>query len=401
MNSHNNIEHRISCRNLYKIFGDDPSRQLQSLGSHESREELLARTGAVVAVRDVSFDVQIGETFVIMGLSGSGKSTLVRCLSRLIEATSGEIWIDGEEIGAMDSRALREFRRHKVAMVFQHFGNLPHKNVLDNVAYGLEIQGMNRSLRSSRALEVIELVGLLGWEYNYPHELSGGMQQRVGLARALAVDPEILLFDEPFSALDPLIRRDMQNELLNLQRKVKKTIVFITHDIIEAVKLGDRVAIMKDGRFIQIGTPTDVIMNPVNEYVRDFVEDVPRSKVLTASSVARPLPIIKIDQIHEHLLNDRAIEDSSLVCVVDEHDKFVGTLESASIRGRRESVMADTTPPLNTSTPCCAEDTTLESVLQQFGSGNDQIVVVSSDGHIIGGVTKDDVVASLTSNPIE
>ena len=401
MNLCNNIGGRISCRNLYKIFGNDAKRHLESLGNDESRDELLARTGAVVAVRDVSFDVQIGETFVIMGLSGSGKSTLVRCLSRLIEATSGEIWIDGEEIGAMDSRALQEFRRHKVAMVFQHFGNLPHKNVLDNVAYGLEIQGMNRSLRSSRALEIIELVGLLGWEYHYPHELSGGMQQRVGLARALAVDPEILLFDEPFSALDPLIRRDMQNELLNLQRKVKKTIVFITHDIIEAVKLGDRIAIMKDGKFIQIGTPTDVIMSPVNEYVKDFVEDVPRSKVLKASSIARPMPIIKIDQIDENLLNGLAIEESGLVCVVDEHDKFVGTLESAGIRGRPESTRYDTTPLIKTSTPWCLEDTTLESVLQKLGSGNDQIVVVSSDGHIIGGVTKDDVVESLTSSPIE
>ena len=267
---------RLVCRNLWKVFGDGDRDVIDSIDSNASREEVLAQTGCVLAVRDVSFHVREGETFVIMGLSGSGKSTLVRCLGRLIEPTRGRIFIDGEDLLAMSKRELREIRRRKMGMVFQHFGNFPHKRVLENVVYGLQVQGIDKATQRRRAAEVIELVGLSGWEERYPHELSGGMQQRVGLARALAVDPQILLFDEPFSALDPLIRRDMQDQLIGLQQMVRKTMVFITHDFLEALKVGDRVAIMKDGEFVQIGTPEELVSNPVNDYVRDFTRDVPQ-----------------------------------------------------------------------------------------------------------------------------
>ena len=250
------------CRNLWKVFGDGARDLADSIDPALSREEVLAQTGCVLAVRDVSFHVREGETFVIMGLSGSGKSTLVRCLGRLIEPTRGEILIDGEDLLAMNKQQLRDVRRHKMGMVFQHFGNFPHKRVLDNVAYGLQVQGVDKAIQLNRAAEVIEMVGLTGWEERYPHELSGGMQQRVGLARALAVDPEILLFDEPFSALDPLIRRDMQDQLIGLQQLVQKTMVFITHDFLEALKVGDRVAIMKDGEFVQTGTPEETCLQP-------------------------------------------------------------------------------------------------------------------------------------------
>ena len=279
---------RLVCRNLWKVFGDGGPDLVDSVDPALSREEVLAQTGCVLAVRDVSFHVREGETFVIMGLSGSGKSTLVRCLGRLVEPTRGQVHIDGEDLLAMSKHQLRDIRRHKMGMVFQHFGNFPHKRVLDNVVYGLQVQGIDKTTQRRRAAEVIELVGLSGWEERYPHELSGGMQQRVGLARALAVDPEILLFDEPFSALDPLIRREMQDQLIGLQQMVRKTMVFITHDFLEALKVGDRVAIMKDGEFVQIGSPEELVSNPVNDYVRDFTRDVPRSKVLTARSVMTP-----------------------------------------------------------------------------------------------------------------
>jgi len=272
---------KISCRNVWRIFGPHPERIKDTLDPSLSKAEIQEKTGYVVAVKDVSFDVEQGEVFVVMGLSGSGKSTLVRCISRLIEPTSGHIIVDGEDVMAMDEKHLRELRRHKMSMVFQHFGLFPHRRIIDNVTFGLEVQGVSKASRRERAQKVLEQVGLTGWERYYPRELSGGMQQRVGLARALAVNPEILLFDEPFSALDPLIRRDMQDELINLQKVVKKTIIFITHDFLEALKLGDRIAIMKDGEFVQIGTPEDVVAHPVDDYVKDFTLDVPRSKVLS------------------------------------------------------------------------------------------------------------------------
>ncbi|GGO98922.1 quaternary amine ABC transporter ATP-binding protein [Wenjunlia tyrosinilytica] len=280
----------VSVRGLWKVFGPKADRvpdtpELCGL----SRRDLMDRTGCTAAVRDVSFDVSPGEVFVVMGLSGSGKSTLVRCLTRLIEPTTGEIVFEGEDIRAADEKRLRELRRHKFSMVFQHFGLLPHRRVLDNVSYGLEIRGTGRAERTRRAQEVVELVGLAGYEHSYPDQLSGGMQQRVGLARALAGDPDVLFFDEPFSALDPLIRRDMQNEVIRLHHEVGKTMVFITHDLSEALKLGDRILIMRDGRMVQCGTGDELVGAPADDYVKEFVRDVPRSHVLTLRWIMRPV----------------------------------------------------------------------------------------------------------------
>jgi glycine betaine/proline transport system ATP-binding protein len=278
----------VSVRDLWKVFGPKAgsvptSPELRSL----DRRELMERHGNTIAVREVSFDVAAGEVFVVMGLSGSGKSTLVRCLTRLVEPTSGQVLFEGEDLLAAGEKRLRELRRHKFSMVFQHFGLLPHRRVIDNVGYGLEIRGASRTDRARRAMEVIELVGLVGSEHRYPEELSGGMQQRVGLARALAGEPDVLFFDEPFSALDPLIRRDMQSEVCRLHDELGKTMVFITHDLSEALRLGDRIAIMRDGAIVQIGTGDQLVGAPADDYVRDFVRDVPRADVLTLRWIMR------------------------------------------------------------------------------------------------------------------
>ncbi|MGW0822798.1 quaternary amine ABC transporter ATP-binding protein [Streptomyces sp. NPDC002845] len=278
----------FSVRNLWKVFGPKAERVPGSELADLPTDELRRRAGCTVAVRDVSFDVRKGEVFVVMGLSGSGKSTLVRCLTRLIEPTSGALEIDGEDVLAMDRNRLRELRRHRAAMVFQHFGLLPHRSVLDNVAYGLEIQGVGKLDRRAQAMKMVDKVGLAGMEHRRPTQLSGGQQQRVGLARALAVDPEVLLFDEPFSALDPLIRRDMQEEVIRLHREEGRTMVFITHDLQEALKLGDRIMLMRDGAIVQIGTPEEIVASPADEYVRDFVRDVPREQVITVRNAMRP-----------------------------------------------------------------------------------------------------------------
>jgi glycine betaine/proline transport system ATP-binding protein len=277
----------VSCREVWKVYGPKADSIVGSPDASLPRAELLEKTGCVAAVRDVSFDVSPGEVFVVMGLSGSGKSTLVRMLNRLHDPTSGQILIDGEDILQLDDERLRELRRNKISMVFQHFGLLPHRVITDNVGFGLEIQGMEKDARAAKAKDVLDVVGLGAWGNSYPDELSGGMQQRVGLARALATDPKIMLFDEPFSALDPLIRRDMQDEVLRLQRELKKTMIFITHDLMEALKLGDRIAIMKDGHFVQIGTPEEVVAHPADDYVADFTRDVPRAHVLTARTIMR------------------------------------------------------------------------------------------------------------------
>jgi len=279
----------VSCRSVWKVYGPHPERLVGSPEAELPRAELLEKTGCVAAVRDVSFDVGEGEVFVVMGLSGSGKSTLVRMINRLHDPTSGQVLIDGEDVSQLSDERLREMRRGKVSMVFQHFGLLPHRRIADNVSFGLEVRGVDRTERLTKATEVLEVVGLGGWGQHYPDELSGGMQQRVGLARALATDPQIMLFDEPFSALDPLIRRDMQDEVIRLQREVRKTMIFITHDLAEALKLGDRIAIMKDGMFVQVGTPEEVVGKPADDYVADFTRDVPRAHVLTAQSIMVPV----------------------------------------------------------------------------------------------------------------
>ncbi|MFJ4154380.1 glycine betaine/L-proline ABC transporter ATP-binding protein [Pseudomonas sp. NPDC089752] len=263
---------KIEVKNVFKIFGDRADEALRLIRNQQSKEQVLAQTGCVVGVNDLSLSIGSGEIFVIMGLSGSGKSTLVRHFNRLIDPTSGQILVDGEDILQYDMEALRDFRRRKISMVFQSFGLLPHRNVLDNVAYGLKVRGESKQLCAERAQQWIETVGLKGYEKKYPHQLSGGMRQRVGLARALAADTDIILMDEAFSALDPLIRAEMQDQLLELQKTLHKTIVFITHDLDEAVRIGNRIAILKDGRLIQVGTPHQILHNPADEYVDRFVQ---------------------------------------------------------------------------------------------------------------------------------
>ncbi len=278
----------ISVRDLWKVYGPRAERIVGSAEADLPRAQLEAEHGNVVAMREVSLDVAPGEVFVVMGLSGSGKSTLIRCITRLIEPTAGSVVIEGVDVTNADDDALLQIRRHKVSMVFQHFGLLPHRTLLDNVAFGLELRGVDRAERRAIAGETLALVGLPGMGEYKPHQLSGGQQQRVGLARALATNPDIMLFDEPFSALDPLIRREMQDEIVRLRGELRKTMMFITHDLHEALRLGDRIAIMRDGRFVQVGTPADVVLNPADDYVANFVRDVPRSHVVPVSAVMSP-----------------------------------------------------------------------------------------------------------------
>ncbi len=275
----------VEVENLWKVFGNDPKRALNKEYRGLSKDELQEKLGLIVGLRDISFSVKKGELFVLMGLSGSGKSTLARTFLRLIEPTTGTIRMGGEDVTKMNRDQLRDFRRHRVSMVFQHYGLFPHFTVLDNAAYGLKARGDDKETRKKTALETLETVGLKGWEEYFPHSLSGGMQQRVGLARALATEPDLLLMDEPFSGLDPLIRRQMQDELVELQDKLHKTIIFVTHDLHEALKLGDRIAIMRNGEIIQLGGPEEVVTEPANDYVKEFVQDASPAKVLTAENI--------------------------------------------------------------------------------------------------------------------
>ena len=327
----------IELRHIWKVFGQGDGHNAIALAQGgASRTEILQQSQQTVAVRDVSFSVARGETFVVMGLSGSGKSTLIRCLARLIEPTSGHVLLSGDDLLAMTEEQLIDVRRGRMSMVFQHFGLFPHRKVIDNIAYGLEVQKVNKATRIARATEVLNIVGLDGWANHYPQQLSGGMQQRVGLARALAVDPQILLFDEPFSALDPLIRKEMQDELIRLQKTMQRTVVFITHDFSEALRLGDRIAIMKDGSFDQIGTPEEIVANPATPYVREFVNDVPRAKVLSVKTVTvdgQPVSggrtvasTVKIETIIPMLL-----ERDEPITVVDANNQVIGVVNRHSV----------------------------------------------------------------------
>ena len=327
----------LECGGVWKIFGDDRGRARSLADVGGTSQEILDETGCVVAVRDVSFSVRRGETFVVMGLSGSGKSTLIRCLSRLVEPTDGEVRIDGVVIGDLDDDELRELRRRRMSMVFQHFGLFPHRRVLDNVAFGLEVQGVPKADRYERAFEVLGSVGLEAWSDHYPQQLSGGMQQRVGLARALCVEPEILFFDEPFSALDPLIRRDMQDELLSLQAEMHRTLVFITHDFQEALKLGDRIAIMKDGVFMQLGTPEEIVSAPADDYVREFTKDAPKIKVVTVRTVLRSLSSnetirtsVPVDTVLEDVLPS-LLTGPEPIGIVDERGTLMGQVDRKAV----------------------------------------------------------------------
>jgi len=329
-------EQKICCRGVWKLFGPDPKRFLQSHQMAPTPEDLKAH-GYVAAVQNANFDVYEGEIFVIMGLSGSGKSTLVRCLSGLIDATAGEVIFDGQNLQALSEKNLVGIRRHKMGMVFQHFALLPHLTVLGNVAFPLEIQGVDRAAREKRGLEMIELVGLQGRENYYPRELSGGQQQRVGIARSLAVEPEVWFLDEPFSALDPLIRREMQDEFLRLQNVLRKTIIFITHDFDEAIRLADRIAIMKDGAIIQIGTPEKLVLAPADGYVREFTKNIPRAKVLSARSIMEPLddPAIPSLRVTPHMkiadLAPKLFDTDDDAVVVDSDGRPLGLITRQAV----------------------------------------------------------------------
>ncbi|BDW96243.1 ABC transporter ATP-binding protein [Thalassospira tepidiphila] len=332
----------IEIRNIFKIFGPDPQSALELAKGGADKDEILAKTGHTVGLHDVSLSIEQGETFVVMGLSGSGKSTLIRHLNRLIDPTAGEVSFGGEDILAMDIPTLNAFRRKRLGMVFQRFGLLPHRNVMDNVAYGLEIQGTARKDREAAASKWIERVGLAGYEAKYPDQLSGGMQQRVGLARALATDPEVLLMDEAFSALDPLIRSDMQDELMKLQAELHKTIVFITHDLDEALKIGDRIAILKDGKLVQVGRPEEIVLRPADDYVQAFTRDVNRSRVLRAKSIMEPITSGECQAVNEDWPSIQAharladilpvaLANGTSMTVRDAQDTAIGTLSPQQI----------------------------------------------------------------------
>jgi glycine betaine/proline transport system ATP-binding protein len=340
-------EPALAVRNLWKVFGPRADKVVGTPDAELSRAELKEKTGCVVGVKDVSFEVAPGEVFVVMGLSGSGKSTLVRCLTRLIEPTAGTVVLGGDDVTAASESTLREMRRTHVSMVFQHFGLLPHRQVIDNIAFGLEVRGTSKTERRKRAQEMVDLVGLTGYERSYPDQLSGGMQQRVGLARALAVDPTLMMFDEPFSALDPLIRRDMQNEVIRLHHEVGKTMVFITHDLHEALKLGDRILIMRDGEIVQVGRPDEVVGAPADAYVRDFVSDVPKSHVLTLRYLCRPPadgeslegPVVQADEVVRDAAS-KVLETRGPVRVFD-GERFLGLVDDEAIL---RVVVAEETP---------------------------------------------------------
>lgn len=335
---------KVKVENLTKVFGRNPRSILPQLKKGVSKEKILQETGHTVGVYDVSFEVLEGEIFVIMGLSGSGKSTLIRCLNLLNRPTDGKIWVDNEDIVQYDQKKLKEYRQSRAAMVFQHFGLFTHKTIIDNVVYGLEIKGLPLLERMEIARATLESVGLKGWEEKYPKELSGGMQQRVGLARALATNPDILLMDEPFSALDPLIKREMQQELLDIQARLKKTIIFITHDINEAFKLGDRVAIMKDGMIEQMGNPDEILAAPKNQYIRNFVQDIDRSRILQAKNIMfKPSTLVSVKDGLKIAIKEMEQSGISSIFVLDHERRLLGliTIDNALQALRQNQTLKD------------------------------------------------------------
>jgi glycine betaine/proline transport system ATP-binding protein len=389
---------RVSVRGLWKIFGHTPTgSEVPDDLKRKTKGQLREEDGVVLALKDVSFDVQEGETFVVMGLSGSGKSTLVRTLIRLIEPSYGEVIVDGEDILEYDEKQLIEFRRKKTAMVFQHFGLLPHRTVLENAGWGLEVQDMPKEQRDRRAHEVLEMVGLKGWENYRPSALSGGMQQRVGLARAIAADPDVLLMDEPFSGLDPLIRRDMQNELVRLQNQLHKTIIFITHDLAEALKLGNHIAIMRDGVVIQQGMPEEILAAPADDYVTEFVRDVRRTSVVTLRTLMEQ-PVLQLRESYSPKLAMEKMGFAGVVSafVVDAVGRYLGVVSFASAaeasqRGDATIVgvcIADDCPTLVVDSP-------VESALPVVQHEEGVLPVTDGDGRLVGVVQPSTVVDAM------
>lgn len=387
-------EIRVEARDVSKIFGGDPGKGIELMEKGLSKDEILEGSGQTIGVYGADFSIREGETFVLMGLSGSGKSTLIRCLNRLVEPTTGEILVDGQSIMNLDKEGLTEVRRSKMSMVFQQFGLLPHRTVLENVAYGLEVQGVPEGERYEKARESIKLVGLGGYEDKYPSELSGGMQQRVGLSRALANDPSILLMDEPFSALDPLIRRDMQEELIDLQERMRKTIVFVTHDLDEALKIGDRIALMKDGRIVQIGTGEEILTNPANEYVSDFVAGVDRSRILTAESVMLdPDSVVTVNQGPRTALVLMRDSGKSTIFVVGKERKLKGMVDSGdALRAVNNS--HGLTDVMMTDLPHITPDTPVKEIIPYLLESNHPLPVVNEKERIVGVIVPGSVVGA-------
>ena len=385
---------KVEIKHLTKIFGKRPKAAMKMVKQNKSKNEIVEKTGSTVGVYDINMSIEEGEIFVIMGLSGSGKSTLIRLLNRLIEPTAGQLFIDGQEITKLNKKQMIEIRRKKMSMVFQNFALFPHRTLLEKTEYGLEIQGVGKEERRKRAEQALENAKLLSFKDQYPHQLSGGMQQRVGLARALTNDPDILLMDEAFSALDPLVRGEMQDELLDLQANVEKTIIFITHDLNEALRIGDHIAIMKDGRLQQIGTGEEILTNPANDYVKTFVGDVDRSKVLTADSIMIPALTsnIYVDGPTVALRKMTAEEVSGLVAV-NRHRQLEGYLSSEeAVRARREKLpLAD----VLTEMPKIKPDTLIMDIMPIIYDAQTPVAVVDDDNRLKGVVIRGAVLKAL------
>jgi len=389
---------KICCQNLWKIFGSNPKGAFDSIKDGVSKQKFMEETGHVIAIRDASFEVMENEVFVIMGLSGSGKSTLVRCINRLMEPTRGTIFIEGMNIAQINAHDLKELRRHKLSMVFQNFGLLPHRSVLDNIAFGLEVRGESREKRRKKASETLELVGLKGWERSRISELSGGMQQRVGLARALALDPEILLMDEPFSALDPLIRRQMQDEFISLHSVLKKTVVFITHDLLEALKLGERIAIMKDGEIVQIGTPEEIVAHPADEYVSEFVKDVPRGKVIPAQSIMEEPPaVVRSNQSIETAIEEMRLKRGTWTYIIDASGRLKGTVTMEQAIAGAQNGLTKAGEVAQPEFPSTSPDAPLEESLHLVAEGNMPVAVLDEEQRLLGVVTRPSMIRAMYS----
>lgn len=390
---------KIVVSGLVKIFSSNPHKALNLLNQGKSKAEILKGTGQTVGINNISFTVQSGEVFVVMGLSGSGKSTILRCLNRLIDPTAGSIIIDNIDITKLNNVELRKIRQKKTAMVFQQFALLPHRTVLQNTEYGLEVQGVSKTEREQKALSALELVGLKGWENKYPSQLSGGMKQRVGLARALANDSDILLMDEAFSALDPLIREEMQDELLSLQQKMNKTIVFITHDLNEALKLGDRIAFVRDGALVQIGTPEEIIKNPADDYVAKFVRGVDRSKVLTAGDVMKkPHPVITLRDGPSVALRIMKEYGISSVFAVDKEKKHKGIITVDMAIEARDAKITSLSQMELASGPVAREDVPIKDILGEIAESKLPLAVVNEENKLIGIIVRGAVLAALDSD---
>ncbi len=389
---------KIEIKDLSILFGPEKAKAKKMIKQGKSKQEILKETGCTIAVRNANLEIEEGEMFVIMGLSGSGKSTLVRCINRLNEPSMGEIWLSGRNITSLSDKELLQIRRKEMAMVFQHFGLLPHRTVLSNIAFGLELQGVPKEEREKKAYESIAVVGLKGYENQRVDELSGGMQQRVGLARALANDPEVLLMDEAFSALDPLIREQMQDELLDLQEKMKRTIVFITHDLDEAIKLGDRIAIMKDGEVVQVGTPEEILTDPANDYVTRFTESVDRGRVVTASSIMLTQPIVVRIRKDGPEAIIRKMREKRLYAlpVIGADEQFLGEIRLKDVLRLRKEGVRDISSIVMKEVPSVLESMTVEDMLPLLPKVQQALPVVDENNRLKGVVSTSAIIIEMT-----